>query len=193
MAEKIIFNGKSYGSIAEMPPDARALYEKMSKVFADADQDGVPDVFQQGGFEGLRSSFGTLKELYQMAQAGEIENQNQLAIIQIGESSIMVNGKTYRSPEEMPRQVRLVYEQAVQTAEPGEYQIYDEPWRKRERDSYFRPHDDEKIEPAYASQPTGSVMEPVGTNFWLLAAIAAAVLLCAGAGVLLWLMEAGAF
>ena len=46
---KIIFNGQEFGSVDEMPPEARRAYEQVMGKF-DANRDGVPDVLQ-GSFQ----------------------------------------------------------------------------------------------------------------------------------------------
>lgn len=40
----VIFEGKTYNSPDELPPEGRAAYEKAMAKLADANQDGVPDV-----------------------------------------------------------------------------------------------------------------------------------------------------
>ncbi len=46
---RIIFNGREYANADEMPPEARAAYEQAMSVFADADRNGVPDIFEGAG------------------------------------------------------------------------------------------------------------------------------------------------
>jgi hypothetical protein len=45
----IRFSGQEYESVEAMPPDVRAAYESVRQVFADNDQDGLPDIFEQAG------------------------------------------------------------------------------------------------------------------------------------------------
>ena len=75
MQAKIIFNGKDYSSLDEMPPEARQAYEQMMNVLADRNQDGMPDLF-----EGLASL------------------QNTLSV-----NAIHVDGQTYNSLDESRR------------------------------------------------------------------------------------------
>jgi hypothetical protein len=42
---KIFVNGQAYDSVEAMPPDVRATYQQ---IFADANQNGVPDMFEGG-------------------------------------------------------------------------------------------------------------------------------------------------
>ncbi|MBL7161375.1 MAG: hypothetical protein ISS57_02130 [Anaerolineales bacterium] len=192
MSEKIIFNGRVYRSVSEMPPDERQLYERLEKLVTDADRDGVPDILQEGSIAGVKQVFGFMKDISQMSKSGKTLHQHQLAIIKVTDTSITVNGKTFRSVGEMPAEVRRVYQSAVNEADPGSVEIFDEPWRERERDSYFKPHDDELIEPKYMQSPTQSVMEPVISNLGLVIALVLVIVFIA-IGVLIWLSNPGIF
>ncbi len=46
---KIIFNGKEYSSVDEMPPNVRQAYEQAMSAFADQNKNGMPDVFESSG------------------------------------------------------------------------------------------------------------------------------------------------
>jgi len=46
---KIVVNGREYSSVDEMPPDVRQIYERMTKMRADSDGDGIPDIFEGKG------------------------------------------------------------------------------------------------------------------------------------------------
>ena len=82
---KIVFNGQEYSSPDEMPAEARAAYDfAMKGVLADANRDGIPDVFKSvGGPGAFRASIGAgagasgdpatrLKQLQDMKNAGLI-------------------------------------------------------------------------------------------------------------------------
>ncbi|GER78112.1 MAG: hypothetical protein JETCAE02_11240 [Anaerolineaceae bacterium] len=43
---QIIFNGKTYNSIEEMPANEREAYEGMFKIFQDANGNGIPDFLE---------------------------------------------------------------------------------------------------------------------------------------------------
>lgn len=95
---EIIFNGKSYSSPDEMPPDVRQAYEQVVGVFADKNQDGMLDIFQ--------------------GSAGKGRMDIQSVSISSNEGQVFIDGKAYSSPEEMPAEVRQKYEQAI--AEAGQ-------------------------------------------------------------------------
>jgi hypothetical protein len=84
--KKIIFNGREYSSVDEMPPDVREAYERITRTFADSDGDGVPDVLE--GLAGNTVSTTT--------------------------SKIVVNGREYSSVDEMPPDVRQIYERMAE-------------------------------------------------------------------------------
>ena len=44
---QIIFNGKTYNSLEEMPANERQAFEQMQQIFVDANGNGIPD-FMEG-------------------------------------------------------------------------------------------------------------------------------------------------
>lgn len=60
MPPKITFQGKEYDSIDELPPELRKAFEKLTKVFDDKDQNGLPDFLE--GKAGFTDMF---KNIYQ--------------------------------------------------------------------------------------------------------------------------------
>ena len=191
MEQRIIFNGKSYRDVADMPPDVRAIYEKFDRFFEDANQDGVPDVLQGAGLQGLGQAFGLIGEISKFSKTGQLNQQSQLSIVKISDHGIRINGKHFRSAEEMPSEIRKIYDEVMQQAGAGEGSepIYEESWRTRPRESYFEPHDDEDFRPA-SGQSTSSVMEPVNsTSTLLIIAIIGAVIICMAASA--WLFFSG--
>lgn len=80
-----VYNGRTYSSPEEMPPEARAAYEKVSSAFNDSDGDGVPDLFEhfvadasaQAGETGRQapSVRERLRELERLRADGLITNE----------------------------------------------------------------------------------------------------------------------
>ncbi len=179
MAETIYFNGKKYDSIAEMPSHVQQMYEKINRFFADANQDGVPDVLQTEGIEGLKDKFNIIKDLAQLSTT-EGFNQAQLSIVRGTDTAIFVNGKGYNSVDEMPNHIWESYEETINAAQDGRAGIYDEAWREVERDEFFKPHDDEILNRQFTRQSSQSsdLIETVDSTsrFILLTAIAILVL-----------------
>src|SRR5574340_1396820 len=55
MSDQIIFNGKTYESIDDMPVKERKAYLAITRAFEDSNGNGVPDMFE-GQAAGLRSA-----------------------------------------------------------------------------------------------------------------------------------------
>ncbi len=198
MSEKIFFMGRVYRSVSEMEPDTRQLFEKLESFLRDQNRDGVPDVMQEGGLGAIKEAIKFMREISSMSQGGKSLTQEQMAIIRETDTTISVNGRTFRGVEEMPLEVRRIYQRVVGKASAAtpvttsEGGIYDEPWRDRDRDSYFKPHDDELIEPSYRQPPTQSVMQPVTSNAGLVIA-AVLVIIFIAIGAVIWLSNPGIF
>lgn len=45
---EITVNGKTYHSVDEMPPDVRAQYERMQSMLVDKNNNGIPDIAEDG-------------------------------------------------------------------------------------------------------------------------------------------------
>ena len=75
----IIFNGKSYNSLEEMPANEKMAYEQMMNIFVDADGNGIPDFLE-----------------------GDMVKNVMTAVT----SNISVNGQMYEGMNELPTDVR---------------------------------------------------------------------------------------
>jgi hypothetical protein len=96
MSTKITINGREYDSPEQMPPDVRKIYDGALALgvplLEDRDGNGVPDLLEgKGGF----------KLAARVAKA------------------ILVNGVKYTGPDEMPPDVRTLYEQTLAKAKAG--------------------------------------------------------------------------
>ena len=98
METKIIFNGKTYTKVEDMPEEVRQAYQQALAHLADADKNGVPDIMERGG-------------------AGNV--------IAIRQSSINFNGREYKSVGEMPAIVRRLFEMAMGQADANRNGIPD--------------------------------------------------------------------
>lgn len=78
---KIVFNGRAFDSVDQMPPEARRQYFQLINLAGDANRNGVPDVLEQA-----RTSSVIVKE------------------------SITFNGREYRDQSELPAEARAVLE-----------------------------------------------------------------------------------
>ncbi len=71
MNQKITFQGKEYNSIAELPPEAKQAFEKLTKVFDDKDQNGIPDFL-----EGKANFVDMFKNIYNAKASNVISITN---------------------------------------------------------------------------------------------------------------------
>jgi hypothetical protein len=86
METKIIFNGKMYTKLEDMPQEIRQAYQQALAQFADADKNGIPDI---------------------------MEGRTAGNVIAIQQSSITFNGREYKNAGEMPAIVRRLFEMAM--------------------------------------------------------------------------------
>jgi hypothetical protein len=187
MAETIYFNGKKYNSVAEMPSSVRQKYESFNRLFADANRDGIPDFVQPSGISGLKESFNLLKEIGQMGTEGI--DPNEVMIVRESDTNIFVNGKNYKSVDEMPSDVRQVYEKLTKASREGNNEIFDESWRAIQRDEFFEPHDDEILNRQIKPQPQSmnDPIEPIASTSRFLFLVVATILVLGIAGMV-WLI-----
>lgn len=75
----IIFNGKTYNDINDMPADERQAYDQMSSIFLDKDGNGIPD-FMEGNIA--------------------------MNVMNASTSGFVINSKTYASLDDMPEDTR---------------------------------------------------------------------------------------
>jgi hypothetical protein len=171
MNNLIIFNGKTYKSVEEMPADIRLAYEQVMGAFSDQDGDGVPEAF-----EGLASV---------NVQSAGLQN-----------AVIYYEGKQYRNPDDLPPEARERYEQAMARADSDRNGIPDvlEKGVLAASLSYgLKPAVDVPSgRPRSETTPAtdSSTIEPegIGGGRWLITALILGALLCAGgAAVLLFL------
>lgn len=99
METKIIFNGKTYTKVEDMPEEVRQAYQQALAQFADADKNGIPDIMEGGRAKGN--------------------------VIAFQQSSINFNGKEYKSVGEMPAVVRRLFEMAMGQADANRNGIPD--------------------------------------------------------------------
>lgn len=95
MSVQINFNGKTYNSLDEMPPEARQAYEQAMALLADQDGNGLPDFV-----EGLLKGQGA-------------DALKPLNVLSAAHTQIVFNGQTYSSVDQMPPEARQAYEKAM--------------------------------------------------------------------------------
>ena len=102
---KIVFNGKEYSSVEEMPADVRREYEKIAGLLEDRDHDGIPDIVQRMG--------GTQQ-------------------VTVTQTRIVYDGKAYGSVDELPPEARQTYEEAMQKLGDADHDGTPDVFRGRE-------------------------------------------------------------
>ena len=75
----IIFNGKTYNSIEDMPAGERQAFEQMSQLFVDKNGNGIPDF---------------------------LEGDVAMNVMTASSGSYVINGQTYSNVDEMPEEMR---------------------------------------------------------------------------------------
>jgi hypothetical protein len=81
----IKFNGKTYNSFEEMPPEQQQLYDKAIGLMGDKNGNQIPDFMEEGHFQSMLKGDG---------------------------NGVVFRGVTYRSFEEMPEDMRPKMKQA---------------------------------------------------------------------------------
>jgi len=87
MNNQIIFNGKTYNSVEEMPAQERQAYEAIMGAFADKDRDRLPDILEGGSVT--------------------------TSIVQLGSVPVFYQGRQYQNLDELPPEARARYEEAM--------------------------------------------------------------------------------
>ena len=170
MTETIYFNGKKYNDISEMPANVRQMVGKLINFSVDENTDGVPDILQSGGLSGIKETFNLMKEIGQFSSEHEL-NSGHFSLIRVSDTGIYINGKTYSSVVEMPDAIRNEYEKVVSRSQDGSEKIYDESWRTVDRENFFAPHNDEKLNKRYPKTETPIETVDSTGRFLLIAAV----------------------
>jgi hypothetical protein len=114
MPTPIIFNGKTYANFDEMPPKERQAYQQLMAILIDQDQNGVPDIMDDGLIKGMGKLLADenkdgVPDVFENAQSNTPMHT----------TTFVVDGKTYRSPDEMPAEARQRYEAAMRKMNAG--------------------------------------------------------------------------
>lgn len=79
---QIVFNGKTYNSVEEMPANEREAYEAMFQIFTDKNGNGIPDFLEGDIAANVATAFSGAAQ------------------------TVRYNGKTYGSLDELPPEAR---------------------------------------------------------------------------------------
>ncbi|MBM4428332.1 MAG: hypothetical protein FJ031_14025 [Chloroflexi bacterium] len=156
----IIFNGRSYSSIDEMPATERMAYEQMMNIFVDKNGNGIPDFMEGDVVQNVMSAYS---------------------------SRVDVNGQTVRSLDDLPPEVRQSVNTAFQVmsnlglipAVPAEFQNQNQPV-SREPMATSKPFVSREYNPTIQEEKSNTPL--------IVVLIGLVLLLCLGAaGVLIFL------
>lgn len=95
---QIIYNGKTYASLEEMPPEVRKVYELTMGILADNDHNGIPD-FLEGKAAGKPPAI-------------------QATRIQIEQPQFIADGRVYTDAAKLPKDKRQKLAQAMARLDP---------------------------------------------------------------------------
>ncbi len=180
----IKFNGQTYASVEDMPPEVRQVYERMLKLLPDEDKNGEPDLLQ-----------------------GNAANVDMVVT-----SSITVDGEVYTNEDDMPPEVRQKFEEAtaklqkfmgaaqgiesVSDAFPHQQQISVEvrkeiPSTQPSSLSPTTAAQERAPRNAHADAPSPVIREEKASATTLLLVVAAIVLLAliTGVGIMVWVLH----
>ena len=161
MEQTITFNGKTYRSLEDMPPEVRQAYESLIQIMADQNQNGVPDLFEGQLSRQVRSTRTT---------------------------NIVYNGQSYNNLNELPPEARAKYEAFMGQWDTDHNGLPDfaEKLMGGSAPTPANPPSSRPMqEPAFSQSPSIPVSptiepEPTGLSFGILAAMLLFVL-CLGA------------
>lgn len=154
---QIFFNGKTYNSLEEMPPEARQAFEQLTNMFVDKNGNGIPDFLEGDIVKNISSFYNAAK-------------------------TINYNGNVYSNVDELPSDVQEKVKTAF--AKMGDMGLVS-PSSYEEHASKHTVHNEPYIKstPFVSREYKPVIEEDKGTNplLWLL--IGGAVALCIAAAV----------
>lgn len=158
----IIFNGKSYNSIDEMPATERMAYEQMMNIFVDKNGNGIPDFMEGDVVQNVMSAYS---------------------------QKVDFNGNTVHSLDDLPPEVRQSVNTAFQVMTnlglipgvPAEFQNQNQPV-SREPMATSKPFVSREYNP--------TIQEEKSNTSSIIVLISLVLLLCIGAAaalIFLWM------
>lgn len=99
----IVIDGKTYNSVDEMPPDVRQKYEEAMRSLGDANNNRIPDAFENMNILVDKDKDG-IPDVVENLVAGQAVINNM---------KIIVDGKEFNGIENLPPEARARYEAAM--------------------------------------------------------------------------------
>jgi hypothetical protein len=99
----IIIDGKTYHSVAQMPPEIRQKYEQAMRSLGDENKNQIPDAFETMNLFGDKDKDGAPDVLENLAAGHHLVNSMK----------IVIDGKEFDGLENLPPEARARYEEAM--------------------------------------------------------------------------------
>lgn len=99
----IVIDGKTYNNVEEMPPDIRQKYEAAMRSLGVANQNRIPDAFENVNILGDKNNNG-MPDIVENLVAGQAA---------VSSMKIIVDGKEFNGLEGLPPEARAQYEAAM--------------------------------------------------------------------------------
>ena len=99
----IVIDGKTYNSVEDMPPDVRQRYEAAMRSLGDANDNRIPDVFENMNILADNDKDG-LPDVVENLVAGQTA---------VNSMKIIIDGKEFNGLADLPPEVRARYEEAI--------------------------------------------------------------------------------
>ena len=99
----IVIDGKTYNNVDEVPPDVRQKYEETMRSLGDANNNRIPDVFE---------NINILADQDQDGIPDAFENLSAQSTA-VSSMKIIIDGKEFNRVEDLPPDARARYEEAM--------------------------------------------------------------------------------
>lgn len=173
---RIVIDGKTYNSVDEMPEDVRQQYEKAMSALKDQNGNRIPDVFE---------NHNMLADNNRNGVPDIIENTPGAPIF-ANAMRILVDGKEFKSIDDLPPEARAKYEKAMGMLDKNQNGIPDFAEGLMGAQQQFAPVSASfGTEPPSApptSMPVTPAITPDTSNGWMLALLGVFLLMVCLAG-----------
>lgn len=161
----IIFNGKTYDSVEEMPASERAAYEQVANIFVDKNGNGIPDFMEGDMVKNVMTAFT---------------------------SSVNVNGQVYNNMNELPPEVRAKVQGAFDKLAGLGIVTKNSPMMAQANSPQISQEPMAISQPFVSREYAPTIQEDKGPNvvIWVLAGLVAVLCLAlAAAGIYFFMMQ----
>jgi hypothetical protein len=104
-----------------MPLEVGERYWKLSSLMSDADGDNIPDIIQNESIQGLKELFKLAKGLSISNEEGNDFRYEQFVAIKVEDRNIIINGWEFSDVNEIPQEIRKIYDLVVRKSESEKY------------------------------------------------------------------------